>query len=466
MQNFIGRMRYLYANRTPCSPEEKGRLFFAFGEAGMTTVDQLASGVYIASLMVYLGMSDAGIGTIISFASLANAFQLFALRFSFLCKNKKRIASLFAFQRIWTALFFLLPLLPLGAPVKIILMTAGYLVSKILIALGTPALFGWLSELVPVHIRGAYLGMKDAIIVGTMALVLLYSGFVLDWYPGAQAPTAFCILAVLAALFSLGGLFCYASVRGEKDPSAARQGAPALLGLRGEKSRTPAAPRAVRSLRAQFKFCFAQQNFTKMLLLDCLWLFTYSVAFPYNISYSFKELALPFGFLSVVGFAGNIGRMGASGLLGRVGDRIGMAKLLRLALTLFALHYLVWMLMTPGNANVLYLVMQLFSTFAWSFVGVSLFGVKLELMSANARTEQFAVLAGVSGAFGFLVSWLAGLFLSVMQAHPISLWGLALFPQQLLSALGVLSALGMAWFLKAAIEVKSSPKDPAFKRAA
>ncbi|MEG0865026.1 MAG: MFS transporter, partial [Clostridia bacterium] len=411
--------------------DSKSRTFFAFGEASMATVDQLSGGIYLAALMVYLGMSDADIGIVLSVGSLAALFQLLTLRFGFLRQKKKLITCLMGFQRVWMALFFVIPFFPISQTAKVSILVVGYSLSRILITLGGPATSTWISELVPIEIRGRYFGTKDAISMAVMSLVLLVSGMIIDRFEGELRTTAFAILAVMVLVLSLCGLFLYWKAR--DTCAAAAKAKPKTMGM-----------------LAQIKHCFAQASFRKIFFLDCLWMLTFYIAAPYNAGYSIKQLAIHFTFLSVVGFVGNIARIFIARKMGKLADRHGMARMLRYAVGIFGIHYLIWALMVPSNAQPMYLVMQALSSLAWSFIGVGQFGIKLDLMPEEERPMQFAVSAALSGVVGFGMSYAGGLLLAALEKTPIVLIGVQIFPQQVLNLLGAICSVGMCaylWFL-------------------
>ena len=57
----------------------------------------------------------------------------------------------------------------------------------------------------------------------------------------------------------------------------------------------------------------------------------------------------------------------------------------------------------------------IFSAVGWSFAGIGLFGIQLELLNEEKRTLQLSILSSIGGVYGFLVSFVAGRFLSFLQ---------------------------------------------------
>ncbi|NLO83829.1 MAG: MFS transporter [Clostridiales bacterium] len=402
--------------------DEKSRLFFAMGEATMTTADTLGNGIYLAALMVHLGISDSAMGIINSSGSFMALMQLLTLRFASLRNNRKRVSCITHFQRIWLAMMFFIPLLPVSLEVKTVLLVAFYLISRIALAMGSPANASWISELVPIEIRGSYFGTKDAITMAVLSLFLLLGGSILDKSNGENAVAAYAAMGGVIAVLCVVGLLLFTRV--EPIPAETAHAAKGII--------------------KQIRFCLAEPTFRKVLTIDCLWALTFNIASPFNAGYSVKQMALSYSYLSIIAFAGSVVRMLLSPKMGRFADRLGMARMLRYVLMVFAVHYGAWMLMVPQNANILYAGMQLLSSVAWSFIGVGLFGIKLELLPPEHRTIKFAISAAISGAFGFLVTSLAGVLLGALDGK-LKFFA---YPQQILNGLGILCAILFISYLK------------------
>ena len=84
----------------------------------------------------------------------------------------------------------------------------------------------------------------------------------------------------------------------------------------------------------------------------------------------------------------------------------------------------------------------------WSFAGIGLFGIQLELLNEEKRTLQLSILSAIGGVYGFLVSFVAGRFLSFLQQAGWSIGGKTLYAQQVTNSLGVIFLIALILYVK------------------
>lgn len=84
----------------------------------------------------------------------------------------------------------------------------------------------------------------------------------------------------------------------------------------------------------------------------------------------------------------------------------------------------------------------------WSFAGIGLFGIQLELLNEEKRTLQLSILSSIGGVYGFLVSFVAGRFLSFLQQAGWSIGGNTLYAQQVTNSLGVVFLIALILYVK------------------
>ncbi|MDD3335636.1 MAG: MFS transporter [Eubacteriales bacterium] len=414
--------------------QRSSRLFYALGESSWVAVDQLSANTYLAALMLYLGFSDSIIGALMSVSALVCVVQFLTISLSRRFHGKRMVVTVTSAQRLWMAFLFFIPFFPLSVELKMVLMVAVYFLFKTAISFGGPAASEWVAQMTPKRIIGRYLSAKDATAVGFQAVVLLVASVILDTYKTTQPLRAFGLLGIMVVVLCLFGFIAYMRVEDVEE----------------ETANIPKHKRE--RIWPQIVCCLKSPAFRTVMVMDCLWQISYYIASPYNASYSIKEMSLSFTFMSAVGFAGNFARILIARQMGKWADRTSMAKVLRWSLILFAIQYVIWILMRPEMATWMYLIMMAFSASGWSFIGVGLFGVKLELLPPGQRQVQFAVTAAISGLVGFIMSCIGGGLLDWLQKLDMSLNGMVIYPQQILNLLGVICVLLLCLYLKLVVE--------------
>jgi hypothetical protein len=106
----------------------------------------------------------------------------------------------------------------------------------------------------------------------------------------------------------------------------------------------------------------------------------------------------------------------------------------------------------PDNAYPMYIVGVIFSSTAWAFIGIGLFGIQLDFYSNEKRILWLALTASICGISGFLVSILGGVILNYLQKNPLALFGRIIYAQQILNLLGFLIIMISVFYIKFRIE--------------
>jgi len=131
----IGKMRKVYFMAIPESKKDfkKSRICYTVSDSAAQTIAQLAGGTFLATLLSYIGVTDANIGVITSLASFAALSQLFAMGFTKRLAKYKLFVCFTALQRILLAFLYFIPFLPLRTNEKIGLFVFSYLTAHIFV---------------------------------------------------------------------------------------------------------------------------------------------------------------------------------------------------------------------------------------------------------------------------------------------------------------------------------------------
>lgn len=202
----------------------------------------------------------------------------------------------------------------------------------------------------------------------------------------------------------------------------------------------------------EMKDAFKKADFRMAFTLTLLWQTAFYCATPFNSSYQLEELGMPFTFIMVMGFVCNMLRIAITPLMGRLGDRHGMAFLYKYSLIGILLYFIFFAMAVPSNAYPMVILGTVSSALGWSFAGIGLFGVQLELLEEGKRDIQLSILLALSGAYGFLVSFASGCLLDFLQRVLAALPGQRLYAQQFTNILGAGFLLITILYLKCRVQ--------------
>ena len=445
---------------------EKSRRFYIAGDCAAQTIAQLAGGTFLVSLLLYAGFSDAAAGVVTSTASLAAIFQLFTMQKVNRLKKRKLFVCICVLQKLLLALLFFLPLIKAKSGIQQVFLLSGYFLAQIWSQIGTPATQDWIASLVPMKERGSYFSRKDAIAVFVTVTLMLIMGVVMDICSGPKQIYGF---------FLNGSLILFLAVMNFGAFSLMKE--PRLTDLNEEGKeihRWPARKRRKENvsvtenvsagqskkegktslllLKTEILEAFGDRDFRMAFFTNLLWLTAFYAASPFNTSYQLGELSLSFTFLMVVGFLGNLVRIVITPTMGRLGDRYGMACIYKYSLIGILLNFALFAFATPSNAFVMAVFATLFSALGWSFAGIGLLGIQLELIREEKRTLQLSILSALGGVYGFLISFLSGRLLSLLQKIQPSFFGRKLYAQQVTNILGVCFLIILILYLKFSVQ--------------
>ncbi len=445
MNWFLGRLRRIYFMALPESEAdyEKSRRRYIVGDSAAQTIGQLAGGTFLVSLMLSVGFSDAQAGVLTSVASLAALFQLFTMGKVSHLKKRKLFICLMTVQKLYLAFIFFIPLLPVSDGIRQLLMIAGYFVAQICAQIGTPATQDWIASLVPARLRGNYFSRKDAICVFVTVTMMLLSGLLMDATAGERQNVGFTLNGSMILALVLLNAWAFSCMKEPRQAGINAEGKEIHGKLKKKYPGAEELPK--KTLLTEMKEAFGRADFRMAFTLTLLWQTSFYCASPFNTSYQLGELGMSFTFIMVISFLGNLLRIAITPLMGKLGDKHGMAFLYKYSLVGILMYYVFFAMAVPSNAYPMVILGTVWSALGWSFAGIGLFGVQLELLEERkekfiSRDIQLSILSALSGVYGFLVSLAAGKLLDYLQKVLVTLPGKRLYAQQFTNTLGV-------WFL-------------------
>jgi len=356
-------------------------------------------------------------------------------------------------QKFWLAFMFFIPLMSISSGMKRVLMVACYCLAQVSIQLGTPATVDWVASLIPSKLRGRYYATKDSIAVFVVVTVMLLMGIFIDIIKEVNINIGFIVLGTVIALLALINVVSFSKMK-EPKVSAMDNSGKEIHGSLVKKSRGGAYQKQDISIIREAKEALKNKGFRKILWLNFLWLTAFYSASPFNSSYQIKDLSLPYTYIMILSFATSMLRIYLTPKAGKLADKLGMAKVMRWALTAMGLHYTMLSLSRPSNAYAMAAMASTFSALGWTFVGIGMLGIQLEYLDEKKRIVQYAFLAMMSGVYGFLVSFVAGRLIDMLQGIELSIGSYKVYAQQITNLNGVVFVVITILYLTIAIAGK------------
>ncbi len=456
MQRYLlGQFRRIYFMALPETKKDmkSSRIYYTTADSAAQTIVQLAGGTFLATLMSDSGITDANIGIITSLVSFAALTQLFLINYFKKIKKYKFLVTITSLQRILFAALYFVPLLMISDTIKAILIVLLYFVGQVFVQIGTPASQDWIASLVPSRLRGKYFSIKDSVAVFVVSSLMLLCGIILDYFKKVNLHTGFILIGIIIFLLTLINVIALSLMKEPKLSFVNKEGKE-MHGRLAKKAKEKNSGQNGQSIPSEIREAFQDRRFKKAFTTQCLFTLAFYICVPFNASYQINDLKLPYTFLMVIGFIFNLYRIYIMPRLGRMADKYGMGRMLRYTLLALGLNFLTVAFTLPSIAYPMTVLATFFSSTAWAFVGIGLFGIQLDFYRSDKRMIWLTLTSSVAGLLGFLTSIIGGTLLDMLQKADLQLFGQKLYAQQILNLLGFLILLCAVIYIRLQIETE------------
>jgi hypothetical protein len=389
-----------------------------------------------------LGGSATTIGIVASLAPLMTVLQLPTAYF--IPKVGYKGFVLFGWT-IRAGLLFLLAILPLlrflPAMVQIELMLISLFLFNVVRGISTGAWLPWLTALVPANARGAFL-RSDQLHMQCGGMLAVAISTVVLWSGGR--PWQFSLLFVISALAGMSSLHF---VRKIPDIEI------------GEQAKSSGQP-------VPWLEILKYPPFTKLLVFNVVYNWVVGGLAAFVIAFLEGKAGYTAGQVLAVSLAASVGAFTSVPFFGLVLERTGSKPLLRLAMTLYLIGILFWVVFTSGMVPAHYLLVginYLILGVAGGLFSIANTRIAMDTMPIMGRNHFFALFTVFASLSLGLAPIFWGVFLDALGRHEFAI---GFFQVNRYSTYFVLLAvLGIITFFlaKPLVEKKGKPFDTAVR---
>lgn len=387
----------------------------------------LGSDVFLVDVLQYAGFGDGTIGIISSSLGFTSFVQILLLFIGHRIRRRKAII-MFGYTGVAAmfALMHVIAVAPADAQIKQFLIVACLLIGRLAVNFSSPVLEIFKYSFISYRERGTVSATNSTVSLATAIVFTLAIGKVRDYYreignvQQGLIVTAF-FLGIITFLTAL-------SIAMIQDSSAETPGAKPVNGIKDVARHT-----------------LGSKSFLLMLLFNILWLMASSITNNFFGIYKLNELQYNLGTIQIFNTVSNIVAMVLARPMGKLADRRSHSLCLKFALMGHIVAFTTIAFTTPETAW-LVVVHAVISGIAGLVISSSFYNLLLEhtgpayYMYGNALITCFGNLAGF--AFSFFGAWL----LETIQSAGNSLFGIRVYPQQILSAVSALMTLFLLAF--------------------
>ncbi|MCK9556416.1 MAG: MFS transporter [Candidatus Cloacimonetes bacterium] len=384
---------------------------------------------FITKLMVMLGATPLQYSLLSALGQLSAIWQPLGVAFSHHTSQRKWPCVWITAVGRFLTLFLGLALLFKDQQQGIWFMLALLFFSAGFQAVGANIWIAWISDLIPLRIRGRFFSTRNQILL-IIGLIFSYLiSYHVDLFEHSSKAMRYKIMLGLDAFFVpqnqaifLAFVYIFASIIG-------------IIGL-FFLSRQPERKRLhhnAKSLREIFREPFMDKDFRLLLVFGSLWMFATGVGSPFWGPFMLKNLQM--GLFQVQMY--NTLHMGSSLLAfsfwGRFIDRFGNKTAMKICVCLGGLNPVFWLFMSAQNYSLLWLEGVL-SGFMWAGTGIVTTNFVLSIAPKRREQAYSGIYAAVTGIFMMSSTLASGVF----YPNSLDLGFRTLDPEQVVFGVGAL----------------------------
>jgi MFS family permease len=384
---------------------------------------------FITKFMVILGATPIQFSILSALGQVSAVFQPLGVALTHRLKKRKRVCVWVTAAGRFLSVFIGSALLFHSRGTGIVFVLALLFVSAGLQAAGGNIWIAWVSDLIPIGIRGRFFARRNQILV----FAGLIAGYLFSWLTDLFEKSGGALRGILSnkawldTFFTprnqawwLAGVFVVAAALG-------------FVGLailaRQPDRKYPLQHKA--QLRVQFSEPFKNKNFRLLLAFGVWWMLAIGVGSAFWGPFMLKKLHMSMFQMQLYSTLHMASSLLSYAFWGRFIDRWGNRTAMMICVALGGLNPMFWMFMTPQNYSLLWLE-ALISGFMWAGNGVVTTNFVLAI-AGKGREQTYSALYGAIGGISMMASTLlTGLF----YPSPLNLGFRVLEPEQVIFGVG------------------------------
>ena len=395
-------------------------------------VTLLLADAFLAKLLSYIGISDAWVGIISSFATMAFTFQLLSI---FLIKMKMSTKTLVTTVDVasvfFSMLLYFVPFMPISSEAKTIVVVLSVFIAYVARYLVLSIYFKWGNSFVEPTKRASFSATKEIIsLLGGMVFVAVM-GKIIDSYESLNnIEGGFLFVALTILVLNIFNFICLLLIKKEDEGERKAEQAPFLEVIRNT---------------------LGNKNFRSVIILTVIWEAGRYFTVGFLGIYKTKDLMMSVFLVQVVNIIANFARALVSRPLGKYSDKTTYAKGMKLGLWIAAAAFFVNIFTTQSSWYMIIIYTILYDC-SMASTNQNSFNITYSYVDSKYIPQAMAFKNSIGGLCGFLASLLGGKIVSVVQANGIMVFGMLIYAQQILSAISVVLILSAIFYTKKVIE--------------
>lgn len=362
------------------------------------------------------------IGAITSLACSVQLISVFFVKKTYPCK--RWVCMLNLVNLLLFAVLYMIPMLQVAKTLRLVLFIGMLLAAYACQHFLTPSRVNWQMSLVDDNRRGRFTAHKEIVsLVGGM-LFSQGSGILLDHYKAkGDMQTCFIIFCIAIVVLSLLHLLVMLLTK-EPEPEVVQK------------------PKALGEI---CRLVFGNVNLRRVVIFDVLFIVS-TVSLHFYSIYLVRTFELSYTYITAISILHAAFRASVSHFLGRLADKKSWAYMLRVCMTVLAVGFAVFACCSKETVRYLYPVFSLCYAFSLGGTNAGKTNLCLDYAAREDRRYILGIQSAVSGICGFFVTLLVSFLVEHVEKNGNVLFGISVYPQQILFVFSAVMLLGLAFF--------------------
>ncbi|HKJ67650.1 MAG TPA: MFS transporter [bacterium] len=384
----------------------------------------ITSGALLTGFALYLGATPFEISIILALPFVTQIIQLFGPGIIDTFGDRRAVTAYGTFfaRLTWFPIALLPILLMYGwDPIPLFLALAA--LSLIFYNFGLNSWLIWMSDLIPRNLRGRFFGRRNMYVGVVSTLVLLGAGVFLDLFTRHNLEGTGYAVLILAGIV-LGYFSFRYQMRVADAPEKTKESV------------------SLRELMQEFR---TNKRFSSILLFISVWTLATGIAAPFYYVHLFRFIEWTYSEVTIYAAIATGLPLIVQPFWGKILDRVGHKPLLHLCGTSVTIAPLVWILITPALAHLLW-IEAMFSGVLWAGINITVFNIVLYALPGERKAPVVAVFSAVTGFINFIGMLLGGIVVSILGSlsFQVGEWQFVVYHATFfLSFVGRVSSLGL-----------------------
>lgn len=274
-------------------------------------------------------------------------------------------------------------------------------------SMGANIWIAWISDLIPLSIRGRFFSRRNQILVSIGLVISYILSFHVDLFEPAKNNLKQLYIGFLHAesfftpqnqAWFLAGIFVFATLIGLGGLIVlARQPERRMQNLNDQ------------GLRSRYREPFLDKNFRLLLGFGIWWMLAIGIGSPFWGPYMLKKLTMSLFEMQLYGTIHTVSALLSFQFWGRFIDRYGNKSAMKICVVLGGLNPMLWLFANAGNYNILWFE-GLISGFMWAGTGIVTTNFVLSIAAKGKEQVYSGLYAALTGSAMMISTLASGIF--------------------------------------------------------